>query len=105
MDLLHKFSFLSKKGLDNRSICEYDTSHKAKALWRIFSEVPFFVLKNTFCRTKRFVRQNTEMYNAYYDTHTQVPLITLPSCVAYSKDLNAVAVPTDYRVYDWSWNA
>lgn len=47
----------------------------------------------------------TEMYNAYYDTHTQVPLITLPSCVAYSKDLNAVAVPTDYRVYDWSWNA
>jgi len=65
MDLLHKFSFLSKKGLDNRSICEYDTSHKAKALWRIFSEVPFFVLKNTFCRTKRFVRQNTEMYNAY----------------------------------------
>lgn len=47
----------------------------------------------------------TEMYNAYYDTHCQVPVITLPSCVAYAKDLNAVAVPTDYRVYDWSWNA
>ena len=47
----------------------------------------------------------TEMYNAYYDTHTQVPLINLPSCVAYSKDLNAIAVPTDYRVYDWSWNS
>ena len=47
----------------------------------------------------------TEMYNAYYDTHTQVPVIVIPSCVAYSKDLNAVAVPTDYRVYDWSWNA
>ena len=46
----------------------------------------------------------TEMYNAYYDTHTQVPLITLPSCIAYNKELNAVAVPTDYRVYDWSWN-
>ena len=45
------------------------------------------------------------MYNAYYDTHTQVPLINLPSCVAYSKDLNAIAVPTDYRVYDWSWNS
>ena len=47
----------------------------------------------------------TEMYNAYYDTHCQVPVITLPSCVAYAKDLNAVAVPTDYRVFDWSWNA
>ena len=47
----------------------------------------------------------TEMYNAYSDTHTQVPLINLPSCVAYSKDLNAIAVPTDYRVYDWSWNS
>lgn len=47
----------------------------------------------------------TEMYNAYYDTHTTVPLIVIPSCIAYSKDLNAVPVPTDYRVYDWSWNA
>lgn len=47
----------------------------------------------------------TEMYNAYYDTHTLTPVITIPSCVAYNKDLNAVAVPTDYRVYDWSWKA
>lgn len=47
----------------------------------------------------------TEMYNAFYDTHTLTPVITIPSCVAYNKDLNAVAVPTDYRVYDWSWNA
>lgn len=47
----------------------------------------------------------TEMYNAYYDTHTLTPVITIPSCVAYNKDLNAVAVPTDYRVYDWSWNS
>ncbi len=45
MALLHKFSFFKKKGLDSFIICEYDTSHKAKALWRIFSEVPFFVLK------------------------------------------------------------
>ncbi len=47
----------------------------------------------------------SEMYNAYYDTHTLVPLVVIPSCVAYSKDLNAVAVPTDYRVYEWSWNS
>ena len=47
----------------------------------------------------------TEMYNAFYDTHTLTPVITIPSCVAYNQDLNAVAVPTDYRVYDWSWNA
>jgi len=46
----------------------------------------------------------TEMYNAYYDTHTQVPVIIIPSCIAYNKNLNAVPVPTDYRVYDWSWN-
>lgn len=45
----------------------------------------------------------TELYNAYYDTHTLTPVIIIPSCVAYNKDLNAVAVPTDYRVYDWSW--
>ncbi len=47
----------------------------------------------------------TELYNAYYDTHTLSPIITIPSCIAYNKELNAVAVPTDYRVYDWSWNA
>ena len=47
----------------------------------------------------------SEMYNTYYDTHTLVPLVVIPSCVAYSKDLNAVAVPTDYRVYEWSWNS
>lgn len=46
----------------------------------------------------------TELYNAFYDTHTLTPVITIPSCIAYNKDLNAVAVPTDYRVYDWSWN-
>ena len=46
----------------------------------------------------------TEMYNAFYDTHVLAPVIVLPSCIAYNKELNAVAVPTDYRVYDWSWN-
>ena len=34
-----------------------------------------------------------------------VPYMLGFTCVAYNKDLNAVAVPTDYRVYDWSWNA
>ena len=47
----------------------------------------------------------TELYNAFYDTHTLTPVIVIPSCIAYNKDLDAVAVPTDYRVYDWSWKA
>lgn len=47
----------------------------------------------------------TELYNAYYDTHTLTPVITIPFCAAYNKDLNAIAVPTSYRVYDWSWKA
>ena len=51
------------------------------------------------------IEMYSEMYNAFYDTHTLTPVITIPSCVGYNKDLNAVAVPTDYRVYDWSWNA
>lgn len=45
----------------------------------------------------------TELYNLYYDTHTQVPLVVPPACIAWNKNLNAVPVPSCIRVYDWSW--